>query len=141
MGLFYENEGIPRIGGRILGLLLLAQRPVSPEEMSDVLMVSRSSISTNLRTLQLTELVEKESLPGDRIDYYIFAPNAWEKFLEDRLTQIIPLKEAAEEGLQACEPGHPGRQRLNEMIEWADLLKEVYERVIVEWQSRHNLPA
>ena len=35
MGLHFEEYGVPRIGGRILGLLLASSRPVSSEEMSE----------------------------------------------------------------------------------------------------------
>ena len=44
IGLFYEGVGIPRISGRIVGLLLILENPISPEEMSKILGVSRSSI-------------------------------------------------------------------------------------------------
>ncbi|MFN7035193.1 MAG: GbsR/MarR family transcriptional regulator, partial [Bellilinea sp.] len=71
MGLHFEEYGIPRIGGKILGLLLIASRPVSPEEMAELLQVSRSSISTNLRTLMMAGLADRVSVPGERSDYYV----------------------------------------------------------------------
>ena len=51
LGFYYESYGVPRIGGRMLGLLLVAGEPVSAEQMSATLLVSRSSISTNIRLL------------------------------------------------------------------------------------------
>ncbi len=58
MGLHYEDYGFARIAGRIIGLLLVSPRPISSEEMAEALQVSRSSISTNLRTLMLADLIE-----------------------------------------------------------------------------------
>ncbi|MGC8856229.1 MAG: hypothetical protein ACP5QU_05470 [Anaerolineae bacterium] len=37
MGIYFENEGVSRIGGRILGLLLIAHKPLSGEEIAEIL--------------------------------------------------------------------------------------------------------
>src|SRR6266545_4419294 len=92
MGLHFEEYGVPRIGGRILGLLLASSRPVSSEEISEMLETSRSSVSTNLRTLLMTGLADRVSLPGERSDYYIFADEAWEDILKIRLDRIESLR-------------------------------------------------
>lgn len=141
MGLYFEDYGIPRIGGRILGLLLVARRPVSPEEMSEVLQVSRSSISTNLRSLLMAGLVERVSLPGERSDYYVISEEAWERSLEMRLEGIQALREIAEEGLQGLDAGHPARQRLEEMLSWAAMVEDAYRKLLEAWQSRKEVPA
>ena len=141
MGLHYQDYGIPRIGGRIMGLLLVTPRPISSEEMADTLQVSRSSVSTNLRTLLMADLVEKVSLLGDRLDYYTLADDPWQKTLEMRLETIFPLKEVAEEGLAGMEDSHPARQRLEEMIAWVNMVEGMTQRLRQEWQSRQDLPA
>jgi DNA-binding transcriptional regulator GbsR (MarR family) len=141
MGLHYEAYDVPRIGGRILGLLMANPNPMTSEEMSDILQVSRSSISTNLKTLQMTGLVERVSLPGDRCDYYVYSEEAWLRILEMRLEQVLSMKDAAEEGLQSLEEDHPAKQRIQEMLEWADMIKGAYERMSSEWQSRREVPA
>lgn len=143
MGLYFEDYGIPRIGGRILGLLLVARRPVSPEEMSEVLQVSRSSISTNLRSLLMAGLVERVSLPGERSDYYVFSDEAWERSLEMRLEGIQALQEIAEEGLNGLglETSHPARERLQEMLAWTAMVQDAYRKLLEAWQSRKEVPA
>ncbi len=139
MGLHFEEYGIPRIGGKILGLLLVATRP--PEEMAEVLQVSRSSISTNLRTLQMAGLADRVSLPGERSDYYVFSDEAWENSLEMRLESVQNLREMAQEGLQGLAEEHPARQRIDEIIDWTGLLQQAYEKLLQEWQSRKEIPA
>ncbi|MHB1120128.1 MAG: GbsR/MarR family transcriptional regulator [Bellilinea sp.] len=141
MGLHFEEYGVPRIGGRILGLLLVSKRPVTPEEMSDILQVSRSSISTNLRTLQMTGLADRVSLPGERSDHYVFSDDAWENSLEMRLEGILSLEEMAEDGLQGLGEGHPARERMLEVLAWSSLVKESYERLIQEWHSQKEISA
>ncbi len=141
MGLHFEEYGVPRIGGRILGLLLASSRPVSSEEMSEVLEASRSSVSTNLRTLLMTGLADRVSLPGERSDYYVFSDEAWEAILEIRLDRIESLREMAEDGLLGMQDHHPARGRLEEITAWADMIKTAYEGIIKEWQSRKEQPA
>lgn len=141
MGLHYEKYGVARIGGRILGLLMLTPRSISAEEMAEALQVSRSSISTNLRMLLMAGLVEKVSLPGERCDYFEFSDSAWQRLLELRLEGVLSLKEVAEEGMLNLEQDHPGRQRLQEMVHWVEMLNQAYEQVSSELQSHQEVPA
>jgi DNA-binding MarR family transcriptional regulator len=136
MGLHYEGYGLPRIGGRIIGMLLVSPGPVSSEEMAEALQVARSSISTNLKTLLMSELVEKVSLPGERVDYYVLSDDCWQKALELRLAGMLDLQELGADGLRCLEPGHPARERLVEMIEWVDQLRVMLEKLTAEWQAR-----
>lgn len=136
IGLHFEDYGVPRIGGRILGLLLASSRPVSPEEMSDLLQVSRSSVSTNLRTLVMTRLVDRISLPGKRNDFYVFSDEAWERSLEMRLDGVRSLHEMAEEGLTGVDEQHPARARLAEILTWTEMVEDAFETLIQQWQLR-----
>lgn len=141
MGLHYEDYGLARIAGRIIGLLLVSPRPISSEEMSEALQVSRSSVSTNVRTLLLADLIEKVSLPGERVDYYNISPETWQKGLELRLASILPLREVAQESLENLSEDHPGRQRLLEMIAWVDLVENLLQELNQKWQSYLEAPA
>ncbi|HEX2980726.1 MAG TPA: MarR family transcriptional regulator [Anaerolineaceae bacterium] len=141
MGLHYESYGVPRIGGRILGLLLIAQEPLTPEQIAETLMVSRSSVSTNLRMVLMAGLVEKVTRPGDRCDYFVFSPEAWERSLQIRMGDILELRDVANETLSALEGDHPVRRRLQEMTTWVDLVEQVVNQVSERWQPQSSLPA
>src|SRR5687767_1846148 len=82
LGVFYEAQGMPRIGGRICGLLVLATRPLSLEEMAETLSVSRASVSTNARLLERNGTVIRVGRPGDRRDYYEISRASWEGYIE-----------------------------------------------------------
>ncbi|MBX3010383.1 MAG: helix-turn-helix domain-containing protein [Caldilineaceae bacterium] len=140
MGLHFEEYGVPRIGGRILGLLLASSRPISPEEMAELLQVSRSSVSTNLRTLVMTGLADRVSLPGERSDFYTFADDAWEKSLEMRLDGIHSLREMAEDGLVGMDAQHPARARLEEILAWTAMVQGAFDTMLQQWQSHKENP-
>jgi len=141
MGLHYEAYDVPRIGGRILGLLMVNSNPLASEEMSEILQVSRSSISTNLRTLQMAGLVEQVSVPGDRRDYFVFSEDAWLRILEMRLEQVLAMKEAAEEGLESLSENHPSQKQIQEMLQWAEMVQNSYASMSKQWQSRREVSA
>jgi DNA-binding transcriptional regulator GbsR (MarR family) len=140
MGLHYQHYGLSRISGRILGLLLVTPQPISSEEMAEALQVSRSSVSTNLRTLLITGLVEKVSIPGNRVDFYILTPDLWQKALEMRMAAILPLRSFAEQALEGLHEGHPARDRMEEMIKWVELVDGMTQRMRYERQSRQEVP-
>lgn len=71
MGRFYENYGLQRIGGQILGLLIIMDIPLTTEDIQNILQISKASISTNLKLI-LNSGVEEIRYSGDRKTYYKF---------------------------------------------------------------------
>jgi DNA-binding transcriptional regulator GbsR (MarR family) len=69
LGRLAEGEGLPRIGGRMLGYLAISGAPRSIDELAATLKVSRASISTNGKLLQSIGLLERTTIAGDRRDY------------------------------------------------------------------------
>jgi DNA-binding MarR family transcriptional regulator len=78
-GLFFEGLGLPRIGGRILALLQLAEAPLTLDDIAGSLEVSRASVSTNTRHFVTLGLVDIVSPIGERRTFYQWSPQAWER--------------------------------------------------------------
>jgi DNA-binding transcriptional regulator GbsR (MarR family) len=138
LGLYFEEYNIPSIGGEILGLLSIANRPLSQEDLMDVLEVSRSSVSTNLRSLLMAGLVERVSVVGERSDAYVLSDDALSILLEIRIKKMGDLSEILEDGLSGLPEGHSARQRVQDMLDWARLLQTAYQDVIARWIARIN---
>jgi DNA-binding transcriptional regulator GbsR (MarR family) len=103
-GLLFEGFGVPRMVGRVLGALLLADPPeMSAEELAGALKASRGSISTATRVLVQIGLIEKVSRPGERRSYFRNKPGAWHELTRRRLAQMSVFKEMAERGLAVLE--------------------------------------
>lgn len=139
MGRYFENEGVPRIGGRILGLLLASEKPLSAEKMAARLRVSRASISTNIRMLTASGLVEKMSFLDHRQTFYMVTGDVWGRAIAAGREKVQAFRSIAETGLAALPEADPVRQRLQEMIDWSSMMMEVYERLLVEWQARRSM--
>ena len=136
IALYYENYAIPRIAGRMFGLLLVTTTPLSAERIAELLDASLSSVSTNVRALIANGWVEKITFPGDRTTYYRFSPTAWESVMERRKQSFAPLKAMAEQMEAALPPDHPARGQLAGMAAWTELLMAHYETLIAEWRKR-----
>ncbi|MCS6949052.1 MAG: HTH domain-containing protein [bacterium] len=136
---YFEEYGFPRIGGKMIGLLLIASRPVSAEEMADLLQVSRSSITTNLKTLDLLGLIEQVSVPSQREEYFVFSEDGLHKLLEMRrestseLLQTVREKAELVQDEQVC-------QRLERLRSWLQMLDEAYDNLLQAWQQRSETP-
>ena len=136
MGVYFESYGISRIGGLMLGLLMVAHEPLSAEEIATTLKVSRASVSTNFPILLTSGLAEKVALHGDRTTYYAFPATAWELAIQVSIQSVVTLRRLAEQGLQALRAGDSARTRLQRTIEFCDLQIEYNQKMITEWRDR-----
>jgi DNA-binding transcriptional regulator GbsR (MarR family) len=133
MGLICESDNLPRIAGRVLGLLIVEDGAFSLRELADRLQVSRASVSTNARMLTDIGAVERVAKPGDRQDYYQLARDPFRRLLEGK---VRGLRQAAFVFADAAESFPPDRanakRRLLEMAAFhrdaADTVTELIER-------------
>jgi DNA-binding transcriptional regulator GbsR (MarR family) len=124
VGMLTETEGLPRIAGRIYGLLLMTPGECSLDEMADSLGVSKASISTDARRLEDAGIVVRSSRPGDRRDYYAIAPDALRQSLERKLRGLRQFREILQDARTI--PGAAEvRDRLDEWDAWYEDAVEV----------------
>ncbi|GGD63122.1 GbsR/MarR family transcriptional regulator [Paenibacillus nasutitermitis] len=136
LGLYYESYAIPRIGGKILGLLLIVTEPISAEMITKTLKVSRSSVSTNIRLLLSNGLVDIFQKAQDRTDYFVLSDDTWENALRMRMEGFNELKRIAEQGIQAVdETNLTPNARLKEMIKWTGMMQELHQDAVIKWRS------
>ncbi|HEX2188338.1 MAG TPA: MarR family transcriptional regulator [Longimicrobiaceae bacterium] len=134
MGRHFEEEGIPRIAGRLFGLLMVNEDPCSLDEMADRLQVSKGSISTNSRLLEQWGVIERVNRPGDRRDYYRIAPDMESRMLERQMEHVARLRERLRDGLDSLPAPPEGiAERFRSAIDLQDrtleLLGEALGRV------------
>lgn len=138
LGAMWESYGLPRGAGRIFGLLLVADRPLTGEDISRALRVSRSNVSTDVRRLLTLGIVERTRVPGDRSGYYVFSPHAWEHTLAIRRAEARRYRDLAEQTMEELATGHPGRRRLEELKAWAEIFTEAIDRMLAAWKARRG---
>ncbi len=141
LGLHFEDRGIPRIGGRIIGLLTLADKPLSLGRIAELLKVSPASVSTNIRQFHTKDLVQEISFPGDRRHYYVFSEAAWDHQFQAILETLATAAKIFRGGLSRLGPeDHPRRQRMSEAAEFFDFFQGVVASGLERWRTRSKEP-
>ena len=62
--------GFNRTVGQMYALLMVYNRPLNADEISEMLSISRSNVSMGLKELQSWRLLKMTHYPGDRKEYY-----------------------------------------------------------------------
>ena len=100
IGLYFERLGLPRMAGRILGVLLISDPPAqSITEIGEKLNASKSSISIMARLLIESGLIEKVPSPIPRRDYFKFKTGGWILYMQQWFELMSGLHKITERGI------------------------------------------
>ena len=113
-GLLWEQDGLPRIAGRIFALTLISTNALSLDEICDTLGVSKASVSNDTRLLERLGFVERVSRPGDRKDYYQNSARSFERAIAERLRRMGDLQALIEAGAALAVDSPAVRARLED---------------------------
>ncbi|HEU0090391.1 MAG TPA: MarR family transcriptional regulator [Pseudonocardiaceae bacterium] len=135
IGLFYEDLGLPRAWGRVLGWLLVCEPDYqSAEDLAAALHASRGSISMATRSLVRAGSVERHTKRGDRRTYYRIRPGAWINVFEQHIQTTRRLRELARQGLALLNGDSPKRgRRLQELQDLATFYERESLALLAEW--------
>ena len=138
VALVFEEIGLIRMAGRILGWLLISNPPhQSAEELAEALQASKGSISTMTRLLIQLDLIERAGIPGDRRDYFRMKPNVWSQLLQARMSQVTDLHQLAEAGLDLLKGEPPElRQRIQDMHDLYSYVETELPNLIERWEQK-----
>lgn len=137
VGLLFDQLGLPRTAGRIMGWLLVCEPPhQSMDDLTETLAVSKSAISTALRLLTQIQLVDRISLPGERKDHYRISDDAWTNAWRSRQTQAMVMRQLAERGLELLPPDNPARRkRLEKMRDLYAFFERELPLLLARWEA------
>jgi DNA-binding transcriptional regulator GbsR (MarR family) len=133
-----EGDGLPRIAGRIFGLLLTGERELSLDELTRQLGASKASASVNTRLLEQRGFIERVSRPGDRRDYYRIMPDLFERTMEQRLARWHRLHDVVLFGLTASDLSPAVRGRLKDFEAAQNNVREVIETALTRLKTRRR---
>ncbi len=141
-GLFFEQMGMPRMAGRMLGVLLISDPEAqSINDICEALRASKSSVSVMARLLTENGLIERVASPVPRRDYYRFKPGGWIIYMRQWLGLMAELHRITERGLALMEgKPDPLKSRLVEAHDLFSLMEESLPAVLekLEKKGRHR---
>jgi DNA-binding transcriptional regulator GbsR (MarR family) len=136
MALALESDGLPRIAGRIFGLLLLSDDCRSLDELATELRVSKSSVSTNARLLEQHGVLERNCRPSDRRDYYRVPPDLFSHTMAERLQRWQRFHEFIGEARTALPiRSRKVLERLEEYDSAYTFLSQAIREALARWHS------
>ena len=140
IGLYFEQMGLPRMAGRVLGVLLISDpAEQSINSLCEILQASKSSISTTTRLLTEMGLIERVPSPVPRRAYFQFKPGGWVLFIRQRLRLWASLHQLAERGLELLHGQDPAlRERLQEAHDMFSAIEEELPDLLERVESRHQ---
>ncbi len=140
IGLFFEQIGMPRMAGRILGVLLIADPPAqSITEISEKLKASKSSVSIMARLLVENGLIERVASPVPRRDYYRFKPGGWTLYMRQWLGLMSALHGIAERGLALMEGKPPElKNRLQEAHDLFSMIEQEFPTLLETLEKKRK---
>jgi DNA-binding transcriptional regulator GbsR (MarR family) len=136
MGLALEADGLPRIAGRIFGLLLVSKEARSLDELAAELRVSKASVSTNARLLEHRGVLEQVSRPADRKDYYRIPRDLVSQTMAQRLARWQRFQDAIGDARSSVPiRSQEVLDRLTEFEQAYTYMSHVIQEALAEWQS------
>jgi DNA-binding transcriptional regulator GbsR (MarR family) len=140
ISLYFEQMGLPRMAGRVLGVLLICEPPAqSLTDLCEILQASKSSISTTTRLLIEMSLIERTASPVPRQVYFQFKPGGWVVFIRQRLRLWASLHEIAERGLGLLQDQDPAlRERLQEAHDMFSLIEDELPALLERVETEHR---
>ncbi len=137
-GIIFEKIGVTRMAGRILGYLMVSDKEmVSFDELTQVLQASKSSISTNLKTLVQIAFVKPITLPGDRKTYYMLSADMdWIHYLENRMQLLNIMNQMFKKGLNLrVNQNDKAAQWLQDATSFYDWIIREFPKVIERYKE------
>lgn len=140
VGLFYDDLGLPRSWGRVLGWLMVCEPDYqSAEDLAAILHASRGTISMTTRSLVRACLVERQAIRGDRRTYYRIRPGAWTTVFEQQTQTSVRLRELAKRGLAALDgESAQRRRRLEELEDLTTFYEREAPALLARWHRERR---
>ncbi len=131
--------GMTRAVGQIYAVLMVTEKPLNADEITDALSISRSNVSMGLKELQSWRLIKPLHFPGDRKEYYQTPDDMWEVariiFEERRKRELEPTMSmlrnemmrdpVSPEGKYAQDRMEGILELIETMTHWADDLQKL----------------
>ncbi|GAA2839694.1 GbsR/MarR family transcriptional regulator [Crossiella cryophila] len=138
VGLFFQEQGVPLMPGRVLGWLLVCDPPQqSAEEIAEAVQASRGAISMAMQMLQTAGAVEKVKVAGTRRIFYRLRPGFWLREAEEKARVARDWHTLMARGLKLMdEQDEDQRQRVREAHDMYEFLAAEYGQIKDRWAAR-----
>lgn len=129
--------GVNRSVAQIQALLLLSERPLTAEDISEKLGMARSNVSNSIRELLNWKLAMRVPVLGDRRDHYVAETDMWQMATkvaqgrkEREIDPMVDAIRAAMDHLDDPRIGPAVKQRLRGMHDFIMTVESWYRQML-----------
>ncbi|WP_282948380.1 GbsR/MarR family transcriptional regulator [Cellulomonas endometrii] len=136
----WDNANSARMEGRVVGLLMIVDRPyLSSAQIASLLVASAGAVSTATRRLVEIGFIMRHSIPGDRNHYFRVEDDIWGSWLASERTYLPRLQRVIDSGLVAVSDDDPGpRRRLLNARNYFEWLAGYHRKMLAEWEAHRD---
>jgi len=137
----YHHFGLPKLMGRIVGLLLFEGKPLTLDYITSELNVSKGPVSQITRRLRDHALIQRKWVPGDRKDYYETADDIFGKAFINRISLMKSNLELAEKYCKKLSENSNDeditlfKKNMDDMKSFYSLMIKHYNNFLEEWKA------
>ncbi|GAA3135163.1 DNA-binding transcriptional regulator GbsR (MarR family) [Kribbella aluminosa] len=138
--LLRELAGSPRMEGRVLGYLMVSNKPyVASAELTRALSASAGSISSATRRLIDLGFIGRHAVPGDRNHYFKVEDDVWGSFLAGERRSLGKQRQLFDDMIAELPEGMAGpRKRLKNARNYFDWLAKYHRKMLADWQEHRD---
>ena len=140
VGLFYENYGLPKMAGRILGYLISSESGNNSfDDLKEALKASKGSISGNLNLLLTQKMIEKHMISGDRKSYYKISLNSLENIMAAKMKSVTEFKLIFKRGIEFnSDEDSLNKKNLSEILKYYEFLEQEIPLLKIKWDKKNK---
>src|SRR5690554_6717968 len=139
VGLFYEQYGLPKMAGRILGYLISSDSDNNSFEDLQKSKASKGSISGNINLLLKQGMIVKHMISGDRKSYYKMSLNSLESILDSKVNSVTQFKMILETGLSFdLNDNGLKKKKLTKILNYYEFLENEIPLLRNKWEEKAN---
>lgn len=137
MGMLWEELGMPRSEGRIVGCLMLSNEPaMSSADLMKELAMSAGSISTATRRLAEVGFIKRVTQVGRRGHFFRVEDDVWGAFLAGERGYLDKRVAFAESVLEHLGPDDQGpRRRMQNMRDYMSWLRTYHRKMLTDYEQ------
>lgn len=138
VALFFEELGLPRIAGRIVGHLLVCDPPHrTAAQLIRELRASKASVSQMTRYLIQAGLLERFAVRGERATLFRITDDGFEALFGREITTLTAFGDIAERGIGLVGPDE-GADRLRKLRAFFRFFEEATPELLERWRDERD---
>ncbi|GHE37637.1 hypothetical protein GCM10017673_45100 [Streptosporangium violaceochromogenes] len=138
LALILAQGGMQKMTARVMTCLLYSrQEAMTAADLCEELSISSGTVSTAIKQLIPSGLVERVPAPGSRRDHYRFRRGAWPALMSQQNALLAVMRDAAREGIDVVGEDSLTGRRLHEMQDFYAYMLEELVPLIDKWRERY----